>query len=78
MDGTLTNKNAGGNCTHPTYMVNPQYHLRIHSASADRRSPTNTKSQVTLIAHSARDISLNITAVWSQGERITEYTIFFY
>ncbi|KAJ7642920.1 hypothetical protein B0H17DRAFT_462889 [Mycena rosella] len=27
VEGTLTSKNAGGNSTHPTFMVNPQYHL---------------------------------------------------
>ncbi|KAJ8581144.1 cysteine proteinase [Rhizopogon salebrosus TDB-379] len=68
IDGMLTSKNAGGNCTHPTYMVNPQYHLHVHDAS------TSAKAQVTLTAHSARDLSLNITAVWSQGERIAELT----
>ncbi|OAX42822.1 cysteine proteinase [Rhizopogon vinicolor AM-OR11-026] len=75
IDGTLASKNAGGNCTHPTYMLNPQYHLRV---SADDRhthaASTKPKAQVTLTAHSARDISLNITAVWSQGERIAELT----
>ncbi|KAG1725450.1 hypothetical protein EDB19DRAFT_265604 [Suillus lakei] len=76
---------------HPTYMVNPQYHLRVHSASAsidkrpstsasiDKRSSTsviihNNKTQVILTAQSARDmdISPNVTAVWSQGECISE------
>ncbi|KAG1772088.1 hypothetical protein EDD22DRAFT_1021042, partial [Suillus occidentalis] len=74
IDGVLTNKTAGGNCTHPTYMVNPQYHLRVHnagtstSASIDKRN----KTQVILTARSTRDISLNVTVVWSQGERISE------
>ncbi|KAG1746435.1 hypothetical protein EDB19DRAFT_1894215 [Suillus lakei] len=91
IDGALTNRTAGGNCTHPTYMVNPQYHLRVHSASTstsiDKRPSTSTgidkrpstsvdiqnnKTQVTLTAQSTRDISLNVTAVWSQGERISE------
>ncbi|KIK34500.1 hypothetical protein CY34DRAFT_786313 [Suillus luteus UH-Slu-Lm8-n1] len=74
IDGVLTNKTAGGNCTHPTYMVNPQYHLRVHntgtstSTSIDKRN----KTQVILTAQGTRDISLNVTAVWSQGERISE------
>ncbi|KAG1725441.1 hypothetical protein EDB19DRAFT_1897772 [Suillus lakei] len=91
IEGALTNRTAGGNCTHPTYMVNPQYHLRVHSASTstsiDKRPSTSTgidkrpstsvdiqnnKTQVTLTAQSTRDISLNVTAVWSQGERISE------
>lgn len=78
IDGALTHKTAGGNCTHPTYMVNPQYHLRVHntdtsidkrqSASADKHN----KTQVILTAQSTRYISLNVTAVWSRGERISE------
>jgi len=52
-------------------MVNPQYHLRLHGTNVDRHR-ASSKAQVILTAHSARDISLNITAVWSQGERITE------
>ncbi|KAG2137312.1 hypothetical protein BD769DRAFT_1437574 [Suillus cothurnatus] len=79
IDGVLTHKTAGGNCTHPTYMVNPQYHLRVHnttSASIDKRPSTSadkhSKTQVILTAQSTRDMSLNVTAVWSQGERISE------
>ncbi|KAG0708685.1 hypothetical protein DFH29DRAFT_891533 [Suillus ampliporus] len=69
IEGMLTNKTAGGNCTLPTYMVNPQYHLRLHNTSS-----STSKNQVILTAHSTRDISLNVTAVWSQGERISELT----
>lgn len=76
IDGVLTHKSAGGNCTHPTYMANPQYHLRVHtstSASTDKRPSTSAdKTRVILTAQSTRDISLNVTAVWSQGERISE------
>lgn len=74
IDGVLTNKTAGGNCTHPTYMVNPQYHLRVHNAgtSASTSIDKRNKTQVILTAQSTRDISLNVTAVWSQGERISE------
>ncbi|KAG2055542.1 cysteine proteinase [Suillus hirtellus] len=80
IDGVWTHKTAGGNCTHPTYMVNPQYHLRVHNASTsiDKRPSTSTsadqrnKTQVILTTQSTRDISLNVTAVWSQGERISE------
>lgn len=61
-------------------MVNPQYHLRVHNASTsiDKRPSTSTsadkrnKTQVILTTQSTRDISLNVTAVWSQGERISE------
>ncbi|KAG2142326.1 uncharacterized protein EDB93DRAFT_1158574 [Suillus bovinus] len=80
IDGVWTNKTAGGNCTYPTYMMNPQYHLQVHNttSSIDKRPSTSTssdkcnKTQVILTAQSTRDISLNVTAVWSQGERISE------
>ncbi|KAG1878778.1 hypothetical protein F4604DRAFT_1754108 [Suillus subluteus] len=80
IEGVLSHKTAGGNCTHPTYMVNPQYHLRVHnttSTSIDKRPSTSTsdkrnKTPVILTAQSTRDISLNVAAVWSQGERISE------
>ncbi|KAG2038859.1 hypothetical protein BDR03DRAFT_953786 [Suillus americanus] len=66
IDGVLNHKTAGGNCTHPTYMVNPGYHLRVNnttSASIDKRPSTRTsdkcnKTQVILTAQSTRDISL--------------------
>ncbi|KAG2740037.1 cysteine proteinase, partial [Suillus brevipes Sb2] len=74
IDGILTNITAGGNCTHPTYMVNPQYYLRVHNActSTSTGIDKRNKTQVILTAQSTRDISLNVTAVWSQGERISE------
>lgn len=73
-EGTLTTKNAGGNCTYPTYMINPQYHLRVypdaqHAASSGR---AGLKANITLICQGERDTPLNITVVWSQGERVFE------
>ncbi|KAG6381977.1 hypothetical protein JVT61DRAFT_605 [Boletus reticuloceps] len=99
VDGTLTSKNAGGNHTHPTYMLNPQWHLLIYDestsssgggalASRERASPlrgfggssklggvsgkskTGQKSAVVLSAQGPREVPLNVTAVWSSGERI--------
>jgi calpain-7 len=98
VDGTLTTKNAGGNHTHPTYMLNPQWHLRIHNENAGssgrgalaanrKASPlsgfagsprtadvgrTAPKSVVVLSAQGPREVPLNVTAVWSSGERIVE------
>ena len=73
LDGTLTSKNAGGNCTYPTFMVNPQYHLHIHpkqpSASASR---ADKKANVGLTIQARRDVSVNVAVMWSQGERIVE------
>lgn len=75
IDGVLTNKNAGGNCTYPTFMLNPQYHLRIHPPKCDSQS-RRAKAKIALTMQTSRDIPANITLVWSQGERIDEYVDF--
>ncbi|KAK0183648.1 hypothetical protein F5146DRAFT_1085661 [Armillaria mellea] len=67
IDSSFTQKNAGGNSTFPTYMVNPQYHLQIHPMAQIR-----SKSKVDLIMHTAKDLPVNITVVWSQGHRVFE------
>ncbi|KAH7925291.1 cysteine proteinase [Leucogyrophana mollusca] len=71
IDGTLTSKNAGGNCTHPTYMVNPQYHLQIHPDQKGAQY-AGTKAGVVFAVQGPRDMPLNITVVWSSGERTVE------
>lgn len=68
IDSSFTQKNAGGNSTFPTYMVNPQYHLQIHPMAHIR-----SKSKVDLTMHTAKDLPVNITVVWSQGHRVFEY-----
>ncbi|KAK0459293.1 uncharacterized protein EV420DRAFT_1677658, partial [Desarmillaria tabescens] len=67
IDSSFTQKNAGGNSTFPTYMVNPQYHLQIHPMAHIR-----SKSKVSLTMHTAKDLPVNITVVWSQGQRVFE------
>ncbi|SJK98157.1 uncharacterized protein ARMOST_01418 [Armillaria ostoyae] len=67
IDSSFTQKNAGGNSTFPTYMVNPQYHLQIHPMAHIR-----SKSKVNLTMHTAKDLPANITVVWSQGHRVFE------
>lgn len=75
VDGILTSKNAGGNPTYPTFMVNPQYHLRIHplQKSTPGVQASKIKTRVVLTMHSRKDTPVNIMAVWSQGERVTEW-----
>lgn len=92
----FTTKNAGGNHTHPTYMLNPQWHLRIHDDSAGSsgrssngkisslkgsagsskivggKSKAGPRSVVVLSVQGLREVPLNVTAVWSSGERIVE------
>ncbi|KAL0955704.1 hypothetical protein HGRIS_001924 [Hohenbuehelia grisea] len=70
-EGQWTSKNAGGNCNHPTFMLNPQYHLTIHPPKV----PTSGgKANIVLLMQSSKDIPINMTVVWSQGERIAEVT----
>ncbi|KIJ15557.1 hypothetical protein PAXINDRAFT_77338, partial [Paxillus involutus ATCC 200175] len=100
-EGTLNTKNAGGNHTHPTYMLNPQWHLRIHehsggstgrgvASSSNGKGPLKIpvgggskavggtgraereKASVILSAHGPREVPLNVTGVWSSGERVVE------
>ncbi|RDB24959.1 Calpain-like protease palB/RIM13 [Hypsizygus marmoreus] len=71
VEGVLTNKNAGGNCTYPTFMLNPQYHLQIHT-TPPRTSQMKTKAKVTLTMQTGRDIPVNISVAYSQGGRIDE------
>ncbi|KIM64021.1 hypothetical protein SCLCIDRAFT_116338, partial [Scleroderma citrinum Foug A] len=93
VDGNFTIMNAGGNHTYPTYMLNPQWHLRILDQEPIRRSvspaigPNSSrgpgtwqgpsisakeKAAVILSALGPREMSLNLTAVWSSGERVVE------
>ncbi|KAJ6491676.1 hypothetical protein C8R47DRAFT_976286 [Mycena vitilis] len=71
VDGTLTSKNAGGNSAHPTFMVNPQYHLRIHPPK-HATTPAARKAEVSLTMQTGRDVPANIAVAWSQGGRIFE------
>ncbi|KAI9062454.1 cysteine proteinase [Trametes sanguinea] len=73
LEGSFTQKSAGGNHTHPTYYLNPQYHLRIHPhASSAQRGARDSKAQLSVIAKAERHIPVNVTLAWSQGERIDE------
>ncbi|KAI5986901.1 hypothetical protein EDD15DRAFT_1523894 [Pisolithus albus] len=93
VEGAFTTKNSGGNHSHPTYMLNPQWHLRILEQETIRRavSPaagtsltratgteqglsgsSRDKAMVIVTAQGPRDIPLNLTAVWSAGERVFE------
>lgn len=67
--GSLTSKNAGGNHTHPTFMINPQYHLRILPS---RPATAKTRERTTLSIETNRDIPVQVLVCWSQGERVNE------
>ena len=75
--GAFISKNAGGNPALPTFMVNPQYHLRIHPDSAVPKAGRSKKARLKLSLQGERRIPLNVLAVWSHGQRIAEYVILF-
>ncbi|KAG5646200.1 hypothetical protein DXG03_004026 [Asterophora parasitica] len=71
IDGVLTSKNAGGNCMYPTFMQNPQYHLRVHPQRLALQGGL-VKSSVALTMQTSRDIPVNVSLAYSQGGRIDE------
>ena len=75
VEGLLTSKNAGGNCTYPTFMVNPQYQLIIHPSPSRPGLQVNgpsSKAKLTLTLQTNKDIPVNVAVVWSQGKRVSE------
>ncbi|KAF9453717.1 cysteine proteinase [Macrolepiota fuliginosa MF-IS2] len=72
VEGTLTSKNSGGNCTYPTFMVNPEYHLRIHSPTKAVAGKESRKSLTKVLVRAGKDTPVNIVAVWSKGDRKSE------
>jgi len=75
VEGLLTSKNAGGNCTYPTFMVNPQYRLIIHpfpSRPGLQVNGSSSKAKLTLTLQTNKDIPVNVAVVWSQGKRVSE------
>ncbi|KAI9441524.1 hypothetical protein H4582DRAFT_2055412 [Lactarius indigo] len=68
VSGALTAKTSGGNYTLPTYMVNPQYRLRVPSTTTQQGPSAKTRIEVAL--HAPRDVPVNATAVWGRGERV--------
>lgn len=58
---------AGGNCTYPSFMINPQYRLSLHASNLKVE-----KAKVTLTLQVGKDLPVNLAMVWSQGLRISE------
>lgn len=69
-DGTFTGKNAGGNYTNSSYMRNPQYHLRINPEEKGQTVGRGAKARVALVAQTDRNAPLNVSVVWSDGNRV--------
>ncbi|KAF8962724.1 hypothetical protein BDZ97DRAFT_1702205 [Flammula alnicola] len=75
VEGSFTSNSAGGNCTYPTFMVNPQYQLTVGAQNKRFGSEANggtSKATVTLNLQTNKDIPVNVAMVWSQGQRVSE------
>ncbi|TFK74616.1 cysteine proteinase [Pluteus cervinus] len=70
--GSFTIRNSGGNCSHPTFMLNPQYRLRVLKKSEGVSPSSTDKARVSFTLQSGRDLPVSFAVVWSQGERISE------
>jgi calpain-7 len=79
ISGGFTSKNAGGSPGQPTFVINPQYHLRIHPENVAGSKGTGRvkKSQLQLFVQADRRTPVNVLALWSQGQRIGEH-VFLY
>ena len=76
--GLFTTKNSGGNGTYPTFMLNPQYYLRLHpprtgSTLVSVRAVSRAKVKTAIVLKSERCVPVNVSLAWSQGERIFVY-----
>ncbi|KAJ4483777.1 hypothetical protein J3R30DRAFT_3284463 [Lentinula aciculospora] len=69
LEDTLISQNSGGNHTYPTFMINPQYHLRLYPSNQDKMS---TAKRTTLIVEINKDVPIQVMICWSQGERVKE------
>jgi calpain-7 len=70
VSGAITHKSAGGNCTHRSFMVNPQYHLRILAPPKGSKGVGKARTNVSL--RTGKDVPVNVAVVWGQGKRVTE------
>lgn len=77
LTGSFTTKNCGGNGTYPTYMLNPQYHLRLHPqktrSTLSSFSASRAKVKTSIVLKTGRSVPVNVLVAWSQGERIYTY-----
>ena len=71
ISGTLTTKTSGGNYTLPSYMINPQYRVRVPATTQD--GPSGKKTRIEASLHAPRDVPVNVVVTWGRGERVFEW-----
>ncbi|KAL1663360.1 hypothetical protein GGF50DRAFT_57083, partial [Schizophyllum commune] len=67
VEGRFMAKNSGGNANYPTFMINPQYHLKLYPP---KRGEARAKSFVSISLQTSREVPVNAAVAWSQGERV--------
>ncbi|KAL1706431.1 hypothetical protein EV121DRAFT_201550, partial [Schizophyllum commune] len=67
VEGRFMAKNSGGNANYPTFMINPQYHLKLYPP---KRGDARAKSSVSVSLQTSREVPVNAAVAWSQGERV--------
>ncbi|KZS95724.1 cysteine proteinase [Sistotremastrum niveocremeum HHB9708] len=72
LESAFTLGTAGGNIEHPTFMINPQWHLKFLADPSRSRSSTTEKPKIRITLEAGRELPLNACLAWSSGERITE------
>ncbi|KAL1694472.1 hypothetical protein GGG16DRAFT_122519 [Schizophyllum commune] len=60
-------KNSGGNANYLTFMINPQYHLKLYPP---KRGEARAQSSVLISLQTSREVPVNVAVAWSQGERV--------
>ncbi|KAF5383408.1 hypothetical protein D9757_006162 [Collybiopsis confluens] len=68
LEGTLTNKNSGGNHTHPTFLLNPQYHLRV---GPPKQSSSRTKERTIFVVETNKDLPIQLICFRPSQKNIT-------
>ncbi|KDR76346.1 hypothetical protein GALMADRAFT_247750 [Galerina marginata CBS 339.88] len=74
VEGSFTAKTAGGNCTYPSFMVNPQYRLVVHPVKSQEGASTgvSSKGRLTVALQTSKDMPVNVAMVWSQSQRVSD------
>ncbi|EMD32932.1 hypothetical protein CERSUDRAFT_98944 [Gelatoporia subvermispora B] len=73
INDSFSRRNAGGNQTYPTFLINPQYHLSIRpTQTVQTPGSRGSKAFLSVMAQTERSIPMNLLLVWSKGERVAD------
>ncbi|KZT69626.1 cysteine proteinase, partial [Daedalea quercina L-15889] len=72
VDGVFSSTTAGGHHGYPSFMNNPQYHLRIYQGGS-LQNHHSKKATISITLRGPRHIPVNVSLVYSKGERLTGF-----